>query len=217
MSRRFVGSVILAALLAGVMGAPASCEEYPSRPIRLLVSSSAGSLVDVLSRLLTQELSARLSQTIVVDNRAGAMTQVAMEALTRAPPDGYTLMIGPSELAMMPFLKKSYHYAAGKDFAPVALFASSWTVFAINPKVPAQTLPELVSYAKAHPGAIHYGSGGGGGGRHLRGPVLRLQNGAEFLPLPYQGGSRGGTEPGSGPSRLARTGPPRAGLACPRH
>jgi len=206
MSRRFVGSVILAALLAGVMGAPASCEEYPSRPIRLLVSSSAGSLVDVLSRLLTQELSARLSQTIVVDNRAGAMTQVAMEALTRAPPDGYTLMIGPSELAMMPFLKKSYHYAAGKDFAPVALFASSWTVFAINPKVPAQTLPELVSYAKAHPGAIHYGSGGVGGALHIAVEMLKLKTGADFVHVPYRGGSQVATDAVSGQIEMASMG-----------
>src|SRR5262245_63370382 len=140
--RQSLGSFVSAVLFSALVCAPAWPQDYPSRPIRMIVSSPAGSLVDVLSRLLTQDLGTRLGQSIVIDNRAGAMTQVAVDALVRAPPDGYTLMIGPSELAMLPFLKKSYRYDV-KDFAPVALFATSWTVFAVNPKVPAQTLPEL--------------------------------------------------------------------------
>jgi len=143
MPRRFnLGLSILALVLA--LGAlPALSQDHPARPICLIVSSPAGSLVDVLSRLLAQDLSPRLGQSIVVDNRAGAM--VAVDALIRAPADGYTLMIGTSELAMLPFLKKSYHVGPLKDVTPVALFASSWIVFAVNPEVPARTLPELVS------------------------------------------------------------------------
>ena len=140
MRRRFALS-ILAVLIALV---PARSQDYPARPIRLLVTSPAGSLVDVLSRLLTQDLSTRLGQSIIVDNRPGGMTQVAMDALVRAPADGYTLMLGTNEMALLPFLKKSYRYDPRKDFTPVALVTTSWTVFAVNPKVPAQTLPELV-------------------------------------------------------------------------
>src|SRR5215471_9638613 len=105
--RPHVGWSILAVVLV-LLVEPARPQDYPSRPIRLIVSSPAGSLVDVLSRLLAQDWSARLGQGIVVDNRAGAMTQVAVEALLRSPPDGYTLMIGSSEMAMLPFLRKSY-------------------------------------------------------------------------------------------------------------
>jgi tripartite-type tricarboxylate transporter receptor subunit TctC len=123
--RRCLESLVFTVLLVASHCAPVQAQDYPSRPIRLIVSSPAGSLVDVLSRLLTQDLGTRLGQSIVVDNRAGAMTQIALEALVRAPPDGYTLMIGSSELAMMPFLKKSYRYAASQDFTPVGLFASS--------------------------------------------------------------------------------------------
>jgi len=169
------------------------------------VSSPAGSLVDVLSRLLAQELTPRLGQSIVIDNRAGAMTQVAIDALVRASADGYTLMVGPSELAMLPFLKKSYRYDV-KDFTPVALFASSWTVFAVNPKVPAQTLPELVSYAKAHPGAIRYGSGGVGGALHIAVEMLKLKTGIDLVHVPYRGGSQVATDAISGQIEMASMG-----------
>jgi tripartite-type tricarboxylate transporter receptor subunit TctC len=204
--RRHLVAFILAVLSVTAAGTPAWPQDYPSRPIRLIVSSPAGSLVDVLSRLLTQELGTQLGQSIVVDNRAGAMTQVAIEALVRAPPDGYTLMIGPSELAMMPFLKKSFRYGAGKDFTPVARFASSWTVFAVNPKVPAQTLPELIGYAKAHPGTIRYGSGGTGGALHIAVEMLKLRTGADFVHVPYRGGSQVATDAISGQIEMASMG-----------
>jgi tripartite-type tricarboxylate transporter receptor subunit TctC len=129
-----------------------------------------------------------------------------MEALVHAPADGYTLMIGPSELAMLPYLKKSYRYDPGKDFTPVALFASSWTVFAINPRVPAQTLPELVSYAKAHPGAIRYGSGGVGGALHIAVEMLKLKTGADLTHIPYRGGAQVATDAISGQIEMASMG-----------
>jgi tripartite-type tricarboxylate transporter receptor subunit TctC len=134
------------------------------------------------------------------------MTQVALDALVRAPSDGYTLMIGPSELAMLPFLKKGYRYDPGKDFTPVALFASSWTVFAVNPKVPAETLPELIAYAKAHPGAIRYGSGGVGGTLHIAVEMLKLKTGADLVHIPYRGGSQVATDAISGQIEMASMG-----------
>jgi tripartite-type tricarboxylate transporter receptor subunit TctC len=205
MPRRQLGLFLLALVLV-VIAASARAEDYPTRPIRLIVSSPAGSLVDVLSRLLAQDVGARLGQSIVIDNRAGAMTQVALDALVRAPSDGYTLMIGPSELAMLPFLKKGYRYDPGKDFTPVALFASSWTVFAVNPKVPAETLPELIAYAKAHPGAIRYGSGGVGGALHIAVEMLKLKTGADLVHIPYRGGSQVATDAISGQIEMASMG-----------
>ena len=200
---RVFACVILAAVAAL---SPARAQDYPARPIRLIVSSPAGSLVDVLSRLLAQDVSARLGQSIVIDNRAGAMTQVALDALVRAPADGYTLMIGPSELAMLPFLKKGYRYDPGKDFTPVALFASSWTVFAVNPKVPAETLPELIAYARARPGAIRYGSGGVGGALHIAVEMLKLKTGVDLVHIPYRGGSQVATDAISGQIEMASMG-----------
>src|SRR5215469_991759 len=103
-ARRLVFGLICLTSLA------AHAEDYPARPIRLIVTSPAGSLVDVLGRMFADGLGPRLGQSLIVDNRAGGMTQIGVEALTHAPPDGYTLMIGTSEMTMLPFLKKSYRY-----------------------------------------------------------------------------------------------------------
>jgi tripartite-type tricarboxylate transporter receptor subunit TctC len=173
---------------------PARAEDYPSRPIRLIITTPAGSLVDVLGRVFAEDLGARLGQSLIVDNRPGGMTQIGVEALNRAPPDGYTLMIGTSESTMLPFLKKSYRYDPIKDFTPVALLATSWTVFAINPKVPATTLAELVAYSKSHAGGVRYGTGGVGGALHIAVEMLRLKTGADLIHIPYRGGAQAATD-----------------------
>jgi tripartite-type tricarboxylate transporter receptor subunit TctC len=132
-NRRTINVTTLAGVMLLVGLGPGQTEDYPSRPVRLVITTPAGSLVDVLGRLFAQDLSDRLGQTIVVDNRPGAMTQIGADALNCASPDGYTLMIVTSEATMLPFLKKSYRYDPVKDFTPIALLATSWTVFAINP------------------------------------------------------------------------------------
>jgi tripartite-type tricarboxylate transporter receptor subunit TctC len=197
--------LVAAALL--VLGAmPARAQDYPTRPIRLLIHTPAGSLVDVLGRLLAQDLGERLGQSIVVDNRTGAVTQIAVDALVRAPADGYTLMINTSEATMLPFLKKSYRYDPIKDFTPVALVVTSWTVFAINPKVPANTLPELIAYSKSHPGGVRYGSGGVGGVLHIAVEMLKLKTGGEFVHVPYRGGAQAATDAISGQIEMVSMG-----------
>jgi tripartite-type tricarboxylate transporter receptor subunit TctC len=163
LNRRVLGGIgILMGLTLSLASGPGCAEDYPSRPIRLIITTPAGSLVDVLGRLYAQDLAERLGQPVVVDNRPGAMTQIGADTLNRAPADGYTLMIGTSEATMLPFLKKNYRYDPVKDFTPIALLVTSWTVFAINPKVPANTLAELIAYSKANPGKVRYGSGGVG-------------------------------------------------------
>ena len=186
---------ILAALAVLVGGAPvAAAQDYPSRPIRLLIHTPPGSLVDVLGRLVGQELGDRLGQSLVVDTRPGGATMIAVEQLRNAPADGYTLMVNTSEATMLPFLKKSYRIDPIKDFTPIALVATSWTVFAVNPKVPASTLPELVAYSKTHDGGVRYGSGGTGGVLHIAVEMLKLKSGGDFVHVPYRGGAQAATD-----------------------
>jgi len=203
MPRRNTIGLLCAAAALMLLGGPRSAraEDYPSRPIHLIVTSPAGSLVDVLGRLYAGEMSARLGQPIVVDNRSGAMTQVGTEVLTHADPDGYTLMIGPNELTMLPFLKKDYRYDPTRDITPVALITRSWTVFAIYPGLPQQTLPEFIAYAKANPGKLHYGSGGVGGALHIAVEMLRLKTGIDLIHVPYRGGEQAATDAMAGADR----------------
>jgi tripartite-type tricarboxylate transporter receptor subunit TctC len=195
---RALGCLLLAAASFLLVPGSAPAQDYPSRPIRLIITSPAGSLVDVLGRLIADELGTRLGQTIVVDNRPGAMTQVGADAINRAPADGYTLMIGTSEMTMLPALRKGYRYDPLKDFTPIALVATSWTVFAIHPGVPATTLPELIAYAKTNPAGVRYGSGGIGGALHIAVEMLKLKSGANFVHIPYRGGAQAATDAISG-------------------
>jgi tripartite-type tricarboxylate transporter receptor subunit TctC len=193
-----------AGLLAAVLGLLAlmpwlaAAQDYPNRPIRLLIHTPPGSLVDVLGRLLGQELGERLGQPLVIDNRTGGATLIAVEQLVRSPADGYLLMINTSEATMLPFLKKSYRHDPIKDFTPIALCVTSWTVFAVNPKVPANTLADLIAYSKSNPAGVRYGSGGTGGVLHIAVEMLKLKSGGNFVHVPYRGGAQAATDAISG-------------------
>ena len=184
----------------------AQAQTYPNKPIRLLVHTPAGSLVDVLGRMIAQEVGERLGQSLMIDNRPGAVTQIATEQLVRSPPDGYTLMINTSEATMLPTLKKSYRYDPIKDFTPIALVVTSWTVFAVNPQVPARTLPELVAFSKTHEGGVRYGSGGTGGVLHVAVEMLKLKTGGNFVHVPYRGGAQAATDAISGQIEMVSMG-----------
>ena len=198
-----IGALSLAAALSAFPAA-AVAQDYPTRPIKLLIHTPPGSLVDVLGRLVGQELGDRLGQSLIIDNRVGGATIIAVEQLKNSPPDGYTLMINTSEATMLPFLKKSYRTDPIKDFTPIALVVTSWTVFAINPKVPANTLPELVAYSKSHP--VRYGSGGTGGALHIAGEMLKLKSGGNFVHVPYRGGAQAATDAISGQIEMVSMG-----------
>src|SRR6476659_11217390 len=198
-----IGALSLAAALSAFPAA-AVAQDYPTRPIKLLIHTPAGSLVDVLGRLVGQELSDRLGQSLIIDNRVGGATIIAVEQLKNSPPDGYTLMINTSEATMLPFLKKSYRTDPIKDFTPIALVVTSWTVFAINPKVPANTLQELVAYSNSHP--VRYGSGGTGGVLHIAGEMLKLKSGGNFVHVPYRGGAQAATDAISGQIEMVSMG-----------
>jgi tripartite-type tricarboxylate transporter receptor subunit TctC len=183
-----------------------AADDYPSRPIHLIITSPAGSLVDVIGRLVGEGLSQRLGQPVVVDNHPGGMTQLGTEVLVHADPDGYTLMIGPSELTMLPYLKKNYPYNPTTDITPVALVTTSWTVFAIYPGLPVQTLPEFIAYAKARPGKLRYGSGGVGGALHIAVEMLKLKTGIDLIHVPYRGGEQAATDAMSGQIEMVSMG-----------
>jgi tripartite-type tricarboxylate transporter receptor subunit TctC len=197
MSRRIQ---VLAAILAffATASLAASAADYPTRPIKLLIHTPPGSLVDVLGRVVGQDLGDRLGQPIIADNRPGAASMIAAEQLVRAPADGYTLLINAPEATMLPVLKRSYHYDPIKDFTPIALVVTSWTVFAVNPNLPAKTLPELIAYSKNHPGGVRYGSGGVGGALHIVVEMLKQKTGGNFVHVPYRGGAQAATDAISG-------------------
>jgi len=190
MLRRAVLGLFAVGVASVAALAPVWSQDYPNRPIRLLIHTAPGSLVDVLGRLIAQDLGERLGQSLVIDNRPGAATMIATEQLNRSPADGYTLMINTSESTMLPFLKRSYRFDPVKDFTPIALVVTSWTVFAVNPQVPAMTLPELVELSKRQPGGVRYGSGGTGGALHVAVEMLRLKSGGNFVHVPYRGGAQ---------------------------
>src|SRR5258707_8150085 len=198
---------ILAALALSAGHAPsAAAQDYPSRPIRLLIHTPPGSLVDILGRLIGQELGDRLGQSLVVDTRPGGATMIAVEQLRNSPADGYTLMVNTSEATMLPFLKKSYRIDPIKDVTPIALVVTSWTVFAVNPAVPANTLQELVAYSKSHAGGVRYGSGGTGGVLHIAVEMLKLKSGGNFVHVPYRGGAQAATDAISGQIEMVSMG-----------
>src|SRR5713226_2023298 len=176
--------ILLAGLLLLLAPEPGRTQDYPSRPLRLIITTPAGSLVDVLGRLFAQDLAERLGQTIVIDNRPGAMTQIGADTLNRAAPDGYTLMIGTSEATMLPFLKKSYHYDPVKDFTPA----------------------ELIAYSKTNPGKVRYGSGGVGGSLHIAVEMLRFKSGADLVHVPYRGGGQAASDAISGQIEMVSLG-----------
>lgn len=186
--------MLMAAAFVACGVAAAVADDYPSRPIRLLIHTPPGSLVDVLGRLIGQELGGRLGQSLVVDTRPGGATMIAVEQLRNSPADGYTLMVNTSEATMLPFLKKSYRFDPIKDFTPIALVVTSWTVFAVNPAVPVNTLQELVAYSKSHAGGVRYGSGGTGGVLHIAVEMLKLKSGGNFVHVPYRGGAQAATD-----------------------
>jgi tripartite-type tricarboxylate transporter receptor subunit TctC len=206
LNRRDLGVGILIGMALSLTPDAGRAEDYPSRPIRLIITTPAGSLVDVLGRLYAQDLSDRLGQPVVIDNRPGAMTQIGADTLNRAPPDGYTLMIGTSEATMLPFLKRNYRYDPVNDFTPIARLVTSWTVFAINPKVPANTLAELIAYSKANPGKVRYGSGGVGGSLHIAVEMLRLKTGADLVHVPYRGGGQAASDAVAGQIEMVSLG-----------
>ncbi len=165
----------------------ARAQTYPSRPVRLIVTTPAGGSPDIVARLIGQWLSERLGQPIVVDNRPGASGNIGTEIAVRAPPDGYTLLLALSLNAINAALYAKLHFNFIRDTAPVASIASIPLVLEVNPSVPATTVPELIAYAKANPGKINMASGGNGSPLHVAGELFKMMAGVDMVHVPYRG------------------------------
>ncbi|MCY1520839.1 hypothetical protein D9M68_556310 [compost metagenome] len=173
---------------ASLLTAAAQAQDYPRMPIRLIVPYSAGGMTDVVARVIGQKLGERLGQPVIVENRAGAATIIGAEMVANAKPDGYTLLAATNTtLTINPWLYPKLPYDAVKSFAPIALIATTPSVIVVNPKVPAQTLQQLVDLARAKSGELSYASYGNGSTAHLAGEMLRSRTKTNFLHVPYKG------------------------------
>jgi tripartite-type tricarboxylate transporter receptor subunit TctC len=185
--RRFLR---LAATAAAVPAAPivaASQESYPTRPVRLLVGYAAGGPADIVARLTAQWLSDRLGQQVVVDNRVGAASNIAAEAVVRSPPDGYTLLYVTISNAVNATLYDKLSFDLMRDLVPIASITRSPGVLAVNPAFPAQTVPEFIAYAKANPGKINMASAGPGSAPHLYTELFKMMTGVDLVQVHYRG------------------------------
>jgi len=165
----------------------ARAQAYPSRPVRIVVGFAPGGGADIVARLIGQWLSERLGQAVVVENRPGAATNIAMEAVVRAPPDGYTLAMVTSTNAINATLYEKLNFNFIRDVAPVGGISRVPNVMAVNPSVPAKTVPAFIAYAKANPGKINYGSAGSGTPSHLAGELFRMMADINIQHVPYRG------------------------------
>jgi len=176
----------LAALCIAASGA-AQAQAYPTKPIRLVVPFAPGGSSEIIARAYAQKMTDSLGQSVFVDNRPGGAGNIAMETVSKAEPDGYTLILGHvGTLAMNPAMFKKLPYDA-KDFVPVSLFAIVANVFVVNPSVPAKDLKEFIALAKEKPGAMYYGSAGNGSAGHLAFEYLKMVAKINVVHVPYKG------------------------------
>jgi tripartite-type tricarboxylate transporter receptor subunit TctC len=164
-------------------------QQYPSKPIRIIIPFPAGDSLDTMSRLIAPKLAERLGQNIVVDNRSGAAGQLGLDLAARAAPDGYTLVGGQGgNLAVQPHTYKKLPYDPLKDFAPVALSTTNFLAVVVGPSTPFKTINDLIAYGKANPGKLSFASNGEGGFPHMAIEMLRVQAGFTYLHVPFKGG-----------------------------
>jgi tripartite-type tricarboxylate transporter receptor subunit TctC len=179
-------------LAASAPALPALCrvaraETYPSRPVHLLVGYAAGGVNDIVARLTGQMVSERLGQQFIIEDRPGAGSNLATEAVVRASPDGYTLLEASTSNAWNATLYQNLKFDFIRDIAPVASTVKTYNVMIVNPSFPARTVPELIAYAKANPGKINMGSAGPGSSPHLYGELFKAMTGIDMVTVHYRG------------------------------
>ena len=183
---RFVALAVTGIAL-GMQAGGARAQEYPSKPIRIVVPTPPGGIVDLLARLIGQKLTESWKQPVTVDNRGGGGTIIATDIVAKTPPDGYTILLVAPNLAINPSLHRKLPYDAERSFAPVTLLVLSPTVLVVHPSLPVNTLRELIALAKSRPGQINYGSNGNASGGHLAMELLKRMAGIDMLHIPYKG------------------------------
>jgi len=201
------------AVLAAVLGGEAAAQQFPTRPIKVLVSIPPGGAPDLAARLLAQRLTETMGQAVYVENRPGANGNLAGEALANAPPDGYTLMLaGDSMVVINPHIYAKMPFDTLKDIVPVSSIASNQFFISINPKLPVNTLPEFVEYARKANPPLFYASGGNGSQHQLGMEMFRQRAGINLVHVPYRGGGPAGTATVAGETAIVLAGASSAGL-----
>jgi tripartite-type tricarboxylate transporter receptor subunit TctC len=179
-------------LTAGAAALPAvsriaSAQSYPSKPVRIIVPFAPGAVNDITARLSGQWLSERLGQQFLIENRPGGGGNIGIEAVVRAPADGYTLLVVGSTAAINATLFETLNYNFIRDITPVASIIRVPQVMQVNPSLPVATVPEFIAYAKANPGKLSMGSGGNGSPAHVIGELFKMMTGVNLVHVPYRG------------------------------
>src|SRR5438477_3612372 len=184
--------VFLAALAALAFAtASAADDDYPSKPVRIVVPFAPGGSTDVVARILADKLGAEFKQTFVVENRAGASGNIGADVVAKAPPDGYTLLMGTTGvLAINKYLFTNMAFDPERDFVPVSYTSLITNILVVNPQVPARTVPDLVRLAQEKPGGLTFASSGAGSSTHLSGELFKSLAGVNILHIPHKGSSQ---------------------------
>ncbi len=178
---------VLAATMFAVAGS-ATAQNYPQRPVRIVIPFAAGGATDVVFRMLAPRLTEQLGQQVLVDNRPGGGATIGMDVVAKSAPDGYTLGVANVSLGVNPFVLAKLPYNTEKDFVPVSLVATVTQVLLVHPSVPARSVKALVALARAKPGALNYASGGNASSGHLACELLMHNTGIRMVHIPYKGG-----------------------------
>jgi tripartite-type tricarboxylate transporter receptor subunit TctC len=184
------GRLAATALFSGfLLGGPplVHAQPYPNKPIRMIVGFPPGGAVDMLARLLSNQLSASLGQQVLVDNRSGASSTIGAALAAKAPPDGYTLLMVSGAHSVNPSLYKNLPYDTERDFTPISLVAATDYILVVHPSLPVKSVKELIAFARQRPGQINYASSGNGGLPHLSGELFKVMAGIEMRHIPYKG------------------------------
>jgi len=187
--RHAAAALAVASLCLSSLASLAQAQTYPARPVTFVVPFAAGGGTDGLARLLGKKLGEHFGQSFVVDNRAGAGTALGTQMVANAPPDGHTILMGTSTIAVTPTLYRKPPYDALKDLVPVSLICGVPFVLVVNPNLPVHSVADLVKLAKDKPGGLNYGSGGPGAFHHLLGELLSTTTGIKMVHVPYKGGA----------------------------
>jgi tripartite-type tricarboxylate transporter receptor subunit TctC len=181
------GVLLSVALALQAAAAPVAAQAWPLHPLYFVMTAPAGSSIDVLGRMIGEKLSQRLGQPVIVENKPAAGGTVATSEVARAAPDGYTMLLGYNgPLAFAPLVQR-VPYDVARDLAPVITTSSQPNVLAVNATLPVKTVPELVAYAKAHPGALNYASVGNGSSSHLNMELFKQMAGIDVIHVPFNG------------------------------
>ena len=188
-ARQVMSCLILSLLAVPSFAQTTTTANYPTRPLRLLIAYAPGGATDIVGRLLAQELSLQLGQTVVVENRAGGGTLLATEALRKAAPDGYTLLFGTNAFVITPLLHDTPTYDPVKDFEPIGLTTIQPLGLLVAPQTQLDTTEKLIAYAKQHPGKVNFASSSNGTAQHLAGEAFRVAADIDIVHVAYKGAS----------------------------